>query len=285
MNVNTLTLNSPLFPDQIKNIPTPPAIIHIAGDSFHDLLARPRVAIVGSRKVSTYGTAVIHQLVNDLVRAGIVIISGLAIGADTVAHRAALEAGGQTIAVLPSAINTIYPATNHNLAQRIVREGGALVSEYAAGSTAYKHHFIARNRIVSALSDVVVVAEATSKSGTLHTARFALEQGRDVMAIPGNITMPTSYGTNHLIKSGAGLVTSAQDVLLALGISGNARQQPRGDTPEQQCILDLIYAGESNGEILLHKSGLDIRRFDQSLTMLEITGKIRGLGANTWGLI
>ena len=287
MNVNTLTLASPLFPASLKNIPTPPTILYIAGDSLEDLLARPRVSVVGSRKVSAYGKTVTTQLAGDLARAGVVIVSGLAIGTDAVAHRAALDVGGQTIAVLPAGLASIYPASHYQLALAILKQGGALITEYPPDATiAYKDHFIARNRIVSGLSVVTLVTEAAAKSGTLHTARFALEQGREVMAVPGNITSPTSAGTNRLIQTGAASVTSADDIFHALGIqpSGMTRT-PKGDTPEQQLIIDLLASGEDDGSALLAQSNLDIRIFDQSLTMLEITGKIRALGGNKWALI
>jgi DNA processing protein len=260
--------------------------LHIAADSLEDLLARPRVAIVGSRTISAYGKAVTAQLAGDLARAGVVIVSGLAIGTDAVAHRAALDAGGLTIAVLPASLQTIYPAQHYQLAMRIMQQGGALVSEYDEQMTnAYKGNFVARNRIVSGLSHVVLITEAAAKSGTLHTAAFALEQGREVMAVPGNITSPTSTGTNTLIKNGAQPVLSAEDVLHVLGIAPTGKRQTlRGDTPEQQQIIDALALGESDGNAILQSTGMPVQVFDQHLTMLEITGKIRPLGNNKWSL-
>lgn len=286
MNVNTLTLSSPLFPPLLKNIPTPPTILHIAGDSLDDLLARPRVAIVGSRTISAYGKAVTTRLASELARAGVVIVSGLALGTDAVAHEAALDAGGLTIAVLPGSIHRIYPARHHGLAMRIVRQGGVLISEYASSEGAPRpYEFVARNRIVSGLSTITLITEAAAKSGTLHTAEFAIEQGREVMAVPGNITSPTSVGTNTLIQNGVQAVLGVNDVLRALGMEQMATaQKPKGDTPEQQIIIDLIASGEDDGFVLLQQSLLPVQLFDQNLTMLEITGKVRPLGNNKWAL-
>lgn len=257
------------------------------GADLGELLSRPAVAIVGSRKVSAYGQAVTIQLAAELAKAGVVIISGLAIGMDGVAHRAALEAGGLTLAVLPCSVEHVYPRTHHMLAKQILEKGGALVSEYPEGSFINKGNFIARNRIVSGLSDAVLITEAAQKSGTLHTADFALQQGIEVLAVPGNITSPTSVGTNNLIKTGATPVTSVDDIFQVLGIEPATKQQsgaPKGDNPHEQILLDLLLAGTQAGEELLEASQLDIRQFNQTLTMLEIHGHIRPLGNNRWSL-
>jgi DNA processing protein len=225
------------------------------------------------------------MLVNDLARAGVVIISGLAIGVDVVAHRAALEAGGLTIAVLPCGLDRIYPAAHRNVATQILAQGGALVTEYPEGTITYPVNFIARNRIASGLSQAVLITEAAEKSGTLHTARFALEQGKDVLAVPGNITSPTSSGTNNLLKIGATPVTSSADVFHILGIKPNQQATiPKGGTPQEQTILDLISDGITDGTQLQEQSSLSTPTFNQALTMLEITGKVRSLGANQWSL-
>lgn len=257
--------------------------LSIASNNLEDLLARPKVAIVGSRKISTYGKAVTAQFAAELARQGIVIVSGLAYGVDVVAHRATLEAGGLTIAVLPSSIESVYPAAHRNLAQQIVRSGGALLSEYSGAGPAYKNQFIERNRIVSGISDALLITEAAINSGTMHTARFALEQGKEVLAVPGNITSPTSEGTNNLIKTGATPVTSVEDVLHILGLNVTTRQQRiKGSTTDEQCVLDLLYDGIADGNELLMRSELDIHAFNQTLTMMEITGKVRALGSNQW---
>src|SRR5690349_13682617 len=152
----------------------------------------PTVAIIGTRKPSAYGREVGYRLAYDLAKRGVVIVSGLALGMDAIAHKAALDAGGTTIAVMPGGLDRIYPATNTALGERIIANGGALISEYPAGEQIFPGNFIARNRIVAGIADGVLVVEAAIKSGTLHTASFALDYGRPVMAVPGEITNPMS---------------------------------------------------------------------------------------------
>lgn len=256
--------------------------LYVSGSNIETLLTRPKVAVVGSRKITPYGTQVTAQLARDLARHGVVIISGLAYGVDATAHRAALEAGGLTIAVLPSSISEIYPATHRGLAQQIVKGGGALISEYPEGTPTMKHNFIGRNRIVSGMSDALLITEAAENSGTMHTARFALEQGKEVLAVPGNITSPTSRGTNNLIRSGATPVTCSEDVLEVLGISSGSAQRISGADPAEQTILDLLAENISDGNELLIRSNMPAAYFNQTLTMLEITGKIKAMGNNQW---
>ena len=280
-------LSVSVVPNKLRNIPDPPSQLFVKGNDVNVLLDRPCVTVVGSRKVSSYGKAVTAALAGDLARAGVLIISGLALGVDSIAHTAALDAGGLTLAVLPSPVEQIYPASHVQLAKRIISQGGALVSEYPAGAPVYRLNFVERNRIASGLCDALLITEAAEKSGTLHTANFALEQGKVVLAVPGNITSLNSVGTNNLIKTGATPVTSAADVLQALGIdtSRAAKQAPKGETPEEQALLDLIYSGVSDGAALLEQSGLSAALFSQTLTMLEIRGQIRALGANRWAAV
>lgn len=244
------------------------------------------MAIVGSRSISAYGRRVTMELAGKLAERGIVIISGLALGVDAAAHRAALEAGGLTIAVLPGPVDKIYPATNIRLGEEILARGGALISEYATEGYSFKQNFIARNRLVAGLAQAVLITEAAKKSGSLHTARFALEQGKDVLAVPGNITSLTSVGTNNLIKAGATPVTSYVDVLHALGLKDRAEpgRTVRGRNQYEQTLLDLLQKGITDGEQLLKQSDLTPSEFNQALTMLELGGKIHSLGANQWSL-
>jgi DNA processing protein len=271
------------LPLKIRHIPHPPAQLFSIGEKLAELLEKPCVAIVGSRKASPYGRQVTAQLASDLARAGVVVISGLAIGVDSIAHQAVLDAGGQTIAVLPSGLDRIYPANHRALARRIAEQGGALVTEYPPQTRTYPSNFIARNRIASGLSDAVLITEAAERSGTLSTARFALEQGKEVLAVPGNITSPTSVGTNTLIKAGATPVTGVADIFHALGLA--AAPQPvtqRSSDPHEQAILTILATGATDGAQLHTDSGLDISQFNQALTMLEIKGMVRPLGNNHW---
>lgn len=283
--VNKLLPSNKYYPKRLKQLAQPPKQLFVIGD-LNRLLESPCVAIVGSRKVSRYGREVTERLAGELARAGITIISGLALGVDSIAHQACLAAGGKTIAVLPTPFDNISPASHRGLAREIVKSGGVLVSEYDSDSFVNRTNFVARNRIVAALADATLITEAALKSGSLHTARYALEIGRDVLAVPGNITSPTSEGTNNLIKHGAGPVTETSDVLAALGLEtvANRSQKPIGANPTEQIILDLISTGTSDGVELLERSQLKAAEFNQILTILELRGQIRSRGANHWSL-
>ena len=258
--------------------------LYVRSDNLEDLLSRPRVAIVGSRKLSVYGRAVTSQFADELARRGVVIVSGLAYGVDAVAHQAALDAGGLTIAVLPCSVERVYPAAHSGLAERMLAQGGALISEYPTGSNiAYKNQFIERNRIVSGMSSALLITEAAVNSGTMHTARFALEQGKEVLAVPGNITSPTSAGTNNLIRAGATPATRVEDILQLLGMDrATTRPTVSASSSDEQLILDLLASNVYDGDQLLSRSSLPIARFNQTLTMMELTGKVKALGANQW---
>lgn len=281
-----LTLTPDDFPEFLSNIPAPPQILYYEGP-LRELLDKPRLAVVGSRKVSPYGRRVTAELAGAAAGQGIVIVSGLALGVDSLAHEAALEAGGLTIAVLPSSLQQIYPASHRNLAKRILESGGALVTEYIDTPRVQNAYFIARNRLISGLSQATLVTEAALKSGSLHTARFTLEQGRELLAVPGSIYSETSEGANNLIKAGAVPVTTVDDILFAMKLERPAmphRRAVKGANDAEQAILDQLVAGISDGEDLQAKSSLDTVLFSQTLTMLEITGKIRSTGANHWSL-
>ena len=284
MNNNMLTLDDPSYPEILRNIPSAPKQLYVVGP-LAELLSRPRLAVVGSRKVTIYGKQVTTRLAGEAAKQGIVIVSGLALGVDGLAHQAALDAGGLTIAVLPSSIERIYPATHHQLAKRIVESGGVLVSEYPPSTDIFKGNFVARNRLISGLSNATLITEAALKSGSLHTARFALEQGHEVLAVPGNINTLTSEGANNLIKHGAIPVTCIDDILFTLGVKSTQPKAPaKGSNEAEDVVLQLLSAGQQDGEALQSESRLDIALFNQTLTMLEITGKIRSLGVNQWAL-
>lgn len=284
MDVKKLLYKAGGYPEPLRHISSPPKELFATGE-LNELLARPRVAIVGSRKVSIYGRNVTTMLAGELARQGVVIISGLALGVDAIAHRAALEAGGLTLAVLPGPIEMILPGSHQNLAMEIIKQGGALVSEYPEGSVPFKTNFVARNRIVAGLCDALLITEAAEKSGSLHTARFALEQGKDVLAVPGNITSPVSVGTNNLLKAGAVPVTSTEDVLHVLNLKPAVKARTiKGANPAEQLLIDLLSKDTTDGAELLIRSDLEVGEFNQTLTMLEITGKIRSLGTNQWTL-
>jgi DNA processing protein len=244
----------------------------------------PSVAIVGTRKPSSYGKEVTQQLAYDLAKKGIVIISGLALGVDGIAHRAALEAGGTTIAVLANGLPQIYPATHKDLADQITKQSGAVLSEYEPETSARAYQFLQRNRIVSGLSDAIIITEAAARSGTLNTAMHALEQGKEVFVVPGNITSPLSSGCNTLLKQGARPATCADDILevIAPDLLQSQATLALGNSPLETTIIQLLASGIRDGEELQQRSDSSISEFNTALTMMEITGTIRSLGANQW---
>ncbi len=284
--VNTLMLTHPDFPEILRNIPNAPKQLYWSGSNPDNWLKKPKVAVVGSRKISVYGEAVTRSLASELATCGVVIISGLAYGVDIVAHRSALNVGGLTVAVLAGGLDRYYPASHASVANQLIKNGGTIFSEYPQGAPSLKQNFIARNRIVSGLADVLLITEASASSGTMHTAKFALEQGKTVMAIPGNITSPGSEGTNNLIKSGALPVTNVSDVLFALDYK--KRSSPTkpviAGTNKEKSLLKLITEGLTSQEDLALASELDSAEIASTLTMLEISGYIRPLGSGNWGL-
>lgn len=283
MKINEVSTDHSDFLKIIRTIAKPPKRLWYTGTLPVGRL--PTVAVIGTRRPTPYGREVTIKLTTDLAKRGIVIVSGLALGIDSIAHRAALEAGGTTIAVLPSPLDAIYPRSHHALAERVVATGGALLTEYDLGDPVYPVNFIARNRIVAGISDGVLVIEASAKSGTMHTAGFALEQGRAVLAVPGNITSSVSEGCNNLIKAGARAVTSVSDILEEIGITETKQTVlPLAASPEEQVILQHLTAGVRDANELSARSKLTAAQFSQTLTMLEISGKIRPLGGNKWAL-
>ena len=284
MKVKKLTINDSAYPSLLKTISSPPKELYYLGTAPEEWMARPRIAIVGSRGITPYGRRVTEDFSYELAKRGVTIVSGLALGVDAAAHTAALKAGGIHIAVLANGLDAIYPASNTGLARDLLAAGGTIISEYPEGAPSFKQHFVARNRIVAGLSDAILITEATEHSGTLHTAKFALEQGRDVMVVPGNITSPNSAGCNNLIKSGATPVCSIEDILHTLGAKNLIATTVVhvGETLEEQAILDQLYGGVSDAHELMVSSKLDSQIFTQTLTMLELSGKIRPLGNNHW---
>jgi DNA processing protein len=244
----------------------------------------PRVAIVGSRRPSPYGEAVAEQLALELARAGVVVISGLALGIDAAAHRGALNAGGVTVAVLGTGVDVIYPSSHTMLAEAIVKGGGALVSQFPDGTAPRRHHFPARNYTIAQLADVVVVVEAAEGSGALITSEAALDLHKEVMAVPGSIFSPLSVGTHGLLRDGAGLVQNARDVLVALELGGEVLDDPLKAPqglgirlrPERDGILShLSDVLALNAAEIARKLQLPISEVLGRLTALELDGAVR----------
>jgi DNA processing protein len=246
------------------------------------------VAIVGTRKLTAYGKEVTYKIAYDLAKRGLVIVSGLALGVDAIAHKAALDAGGTTIAVLANGVDTVYPAFNKQLADRILSSGGAILSEYPPGTSPRDYQFLARNRIVSGLSDMVLVTEAAARSGTLATVAHALDQGKEVGVIPGNINSPMSAGCNSLLKQGAHAICSEDDVLSILNIENNDLESQivlsLGSNELENKIIGLINNGMRDGEEIRIELKIASSEFHQTISMLEINGVVRPLGNDKWTL-
>jgi len=266
------------FPPLLNTIHDPPPGLFLRGSGGVELLAATAVAIVGARACSAYGAAVARMLGRELAAAGAVVVSGLARGIDAEAHRGALEAGEATIAVLGCGIDRDYPAAHAELARRI-GERGLVVSEYAPGIEPAPWRFPARNRIISGLARGTVVVEAREASGALITADFALEEGREVFAVPGEITSVLSAGTNALLRLGATPLTAAADVLEVLGLA--LPQSPRIELgTDAEAVLELLRDGPATADALTRASGLDPGAVGAALVELELAG----LGAEGAGV-
>jgi DNA processing protein len=285
MKINTISPDDHKFLQIIDTIALKPKTLYFVGTLPTDRSPEVKVvAVVGTRKPTAYGKEVTFNLAYKLAQKGVIIISGLALGIDAIAHKAALEAGGVTIAVLANGLDSIYPESHRQLARRIVDNGGALISEYPPGTLARDFQFLARNRIVSGLSDAVIVTEAASRSGTLATVAHALEQNREVFAVPGNITSPMSVGPNRLIQQGAHPVTDVDDILQVISPNWITPQTSLnlGSNPMERTLIDLLKSGITEGDNLQQASNLSASDYSQTLTMLEIQGLIRSLGGNKW---
>lgn len=285
MKINTISPDKHKFLQVLRSIAKIPEKLYLLGQLPEERI--PTVAIVGTRKPTTYGKEVAHTLASELARHGVIIVSGLALGVDAIAHKAALEAGGKTIAILGNGLSHIYPASHRDLARQILLQKGALISEYEPETRARQYHFLARNRLISGISDAVIIVEAASRSGTLNTVSHALQQGKEVFAVPGNITSPLSAGCNNLIRQGAAPVTKAEDILEVIApqsLNVQSHFATLGGTPAETKLLTLLQQGVRDGDELLERSSMQAAEFTHTLTMLELTGSIRPLGANQWAL-
>lgn len=294
------------FTEVLEAIALKPKTLYFRGKLPENMVKKPKnkteqtrtkrpktVAIVGSRHNTRYGEEIAYKLAYELAKKGVVIVSGLAYGIDSIGHKGCLAAGGTTVAVLGTPINRIYPQNHLPLAKEIIEKGGAIISEYAPGSEVFpKTSFLERNRLISGLSDVVVVVEAAEKSGSLNTATHALEQGKTVFAVPGNITNPYSQGCNKLIKQGALPYTEPKDILELLFPEDYVKKHKKlkqqnliGDTDVETLILQALASGLRSGEEIMKATNLPPEVFNQTVTLLEIKGRLRSLGMNHWGLI
>jgi DNA processing protein len=291
-----LILDDGSYPSFLREIADPPITLYVRGD-WQSCFEQAGVAVIGSRMCSTYGENAAEMLSRDLASRGICIISGLARGIDTAAHKGAMRGGGKTIAVMGTGIDAVYPKENTRLVREILDSGGAIVSQFPLGTPPLKDNFPYRNRIISGLSLGVLIVEATERSGSLITARLATEQNREVMAVPGNITSRNSFGTNYLIKAGAKLVQQWQDVVAELPsdvaarilppkieeTNGTPQQAPADAVPadlnenERKVWGQLTADGPVHIDVLLVSSGLSFGDLNAALVGLDIRDLIRVL--------
>ncbi|OGD87094.1 DNA protecting protein DprA [Candidatus Curtissbacteria bacterium RIFCSPHIGHO2_02_FULL_40_17] len=276
------------YPANLRQISDAPPVLYYKGSLIpEDDLA---VAVVGARFATAYGRQVTEKLVMDLTLAGLTIVSGLARGVDSIAHRAAMDAGGRTIAVLGSGVDLIYPPENKLLAEKII-QNGALVSEFPLGFPSVPSNFPARNRIISGLSLGVLVTEAAADSGSLITAGQAAEQGREVFAVPGPITSKMSEGVNQLIKEGVHPATDADDILKILDIERKKRSsfaKASEDKPvkdkTQQKIMETLDGGSKHVDLISRETGFPIEKVSATLSMMELSGLVKNYGSGIWGV-
>jgi len=272
MDVRTVRRRDRLYPPLLAQLHDPPPCIHVRGDP--EVLSEPAVAIVGARSCSPYGAQIAREVAREVAFAGVVVVSGMARGIDGEAHRGALDAGGRTVAVLGCGIDRDYPRSHADLARRI-RETGAVVSEYPPGVEPAPWRFPARNRIIAGLSPATVVVEARERSGALITADFALELGRDVFAVPGEITSALSAGTNDLLRQGAAPLLSARDVLFALGLEPEARALP-AVSDAAAAVLAVLADGARDADEVGRLMGLGGADVAAALVELELAGLVGG---------
>ena len=312
--INTISPLEANFTEVLASIALTPKTLYFYGKMPQNVVKnRPKtVAIVGSRHNTRYGEEIAYRFAYELGKHGVIVVSGLAFGIDSIGHRGCLDAGGTTIAVLGTRIDDIYPKAHLPLAKEIIEKNGAIISEYAPKellknaplapgeyidtntSRRIVHRqasFLYRNRIISGLSDIVVVIEAAERSGSLNTATHALAQGKEVYAAPGNITNPYSQGCNKLIPQGATPYTEPDDILRLLFPENYTKKLKKakkqgliGDNDVETAILTSIAEGVRSGDEIMRAKNLPPEVFNQSITMLEIKGLVRALGMNNWAL-
>ncbi len=281
--IEIVTIFSDEYPEKLRDLPDRPLILYARGDL--SLANQKSVAVVGTRMPSNYGRIVTEKFSEKLAQSGLVVVSGLCYGVDEIAHKRTLAVGGKTIAVVGSGFNNIYPATNTTLSLEIA-EKGLLLSEYPPSFKPKRYTFPRRNRIVAGLSDGVLIVEAGIKSGTIHTKEYALEYGRDIFAVPGNITSNKSELTNQLIKSGqAECVLSADEIVDFYGMKKAEKQKVLTLSFDEKAVVDALSDGEKDFDYLSRKTKIPVNILNSCLTTLEIRGLIRKLPAQCYALI
>ncbi len=283
-DIQIVSMEDDCYPESLREIPDAPVFLYARGDLR--ILSQPCIAIVGTREMSDYGRRVISHIIPPLVRAGVITVSGLAYGIDAEVARQTLNEDGKTVAVLGHGLGMIYPKANEKLAEEIVKTGGLLLSEFSLDTRPDTYTFPARNRIIAGLSLCTVVAEATEDSGSLITADLALDYGRDVCAVPGDLFHPQYAGCHGILARGtARLVTSGEDILQEVGIvsgSGAPSIAFETDSPDEKSVYDALTSLPSALDDLVIKTTLDAATLNGVLTVLELKGAIKNAGSGRW---
>ncbi len=298
--IEKITIEDKEYPQLLKKISNPPKVLYVKGEIKNNELC---FAVVGTRRNSPYGKQVALEIAGELAETGLTIVSGLAPGIDTFSHQACVERGKRTIAVLGTGLDekSIYPQTNLELSRKIIETGGCLISEYPPGTSGSRFTFPQRNRIISGVSLGVLVIEAKEKSGSLITANYGFRQKRKVFAIPGPIFSSNSKGTHKVIKEGAKLVERADDILEELnlhtrnfpsfgvgvnlkGLTSEVRPESQSGTLEEKLILEVLKEGPLYIDKIIEKTKLNAPVVSTALALMEISGRVRNLGGNTFAL-
>ncbi|MFA6005593.1 MAG: DNA-processing protein DprA [Patescibacteria group bacterium] len=287
-HIRYIAATSSDYPSSLTNISDPPIGLFCKGNTSLFASSGIRLAVVGTRKPSNYGQRMTKLLVGDLAKIGVVIVSGMALGIDTVAHDTALAANGKTIAVLGCGVDIVYPYSNKKLYERILENNGLIVSEFPPGLTVLPGLFVARNRIVSGLSYGTIVIEGSNHSGSLITASYAAEQGKEIFAVPGQVGMECSEAPNILLKQGAHPVTCTQDVTDALGLRYNQRKkkvEPPSLSPTEKSIYALLESAPSTLDELLTHSLLSVPDLSITVSQMELQGIIEKNQEGRWQIV
>lgn len=286
--VSTIILDDAHYPKRLLDLKDPPFLIYYKGDKNLLTSKKAKIGIVGTRKITSYGETITTSFTEGLAESGLVTVSGLALGVDGLAHRVTVEAGGKTIAVLGCGVDCCYPSSNKRIYEEILGSGGLIMSEYPLSASPSKGSFPARNRIIAALSDGLLVTEGAEDSGSLITAQYALDLGRKVFAIPGPVTSGLSRGPLKLIRKGAILVTGSEEILEELRIKNyglrKIKKTVKGDSRDEQKIIDLLQNEPMHIDEIVKKTGFDVSKTGTLLSMMEIKGII-SLTDNKYSLL
>ena len=282
--IQQIDSKSPGFPKALKNLPAMPEVLYFRGN--YKILNEKCFAIVGTRRPTDYGKSVALSFANQLAKSGLVIVSGLALGIDSLAHQSCINENGLTIAVLGSGLDeqSFYPKENLKLAKQILEKNGCLISEYPTGTKGALYTFPQRNRIIAGLSIGVLVVEAKIKSGALITANYAKQYKKFVFAIPNSIYTQTSHGCNFLIKNGARLVESSNDILEILGMNKTAETQNLFASPQEKIIADILQNGPLHIDAIIEKTKMPSQTISGIICIMELEDKIKNLGGNTYAI-